>query len=370
MNSKGKKSKVLFIMHYPPPIHGAAMVGQYIKESTIINSDFNCSYINLSTSRTVDEIGKTGLIKWLRYASIIQKTISSLITFKPKLVYITLTSTGTGFYKDAMLLLLAKLWGKRILIHFHNKGVRTRQHKTFDNLLYKFVFKGSKVILLAPQLYHDIEKYVPKNNVYYCSNGIPEISYKAKPKQSSKKLQLLFLSNLIAAKGVFTLLEACSLLTLKGVEFTCTYIGGEGDVTTKELEAKIKELNLADVVVYEGKKYASEKYKAYATSDIFVLPTFYTNECFPLVLLEAMQFSLPLVASNEGGIPDIIDEGINGFMIKSKNSNALANKLEVLLTDTSLRKSMGKKANEKYTNKYTLALFEKKFLKIVRKETL
>jgi len=57
-------------MHYPPPVHGAAMVGQYIKESKLLNESFNCKFINLSTSRTVDEIGATGIRKWVRYLAI------------------------------------------------------------------------------------------------------------------------------------------------------------------------------------------------------------------------------------------------------------------------------------------------------------
>lgn len=352
-------------MHYPPPVHGAAMVGQYIKESSAINNDFTCKYINLSTSKTVDEIGKTGIGKWLRYAAIIGAVTKSLVYFKPKLVYITMTATGIGFYKDALFILLAKLFGKNILIHFHNKGVRTRQHKVLDNVLYKMVFKGAKVILLAPQLYTDIEKYVLPNQIYYCSNGIPVVDHVVQQQSVNKTPKLLFLSNLIAAKGVFVLLEACSMLKEKNINFTCTYVGGEGDVSAKTLQSKINDLQLEGVVSYVGRKYGEEKYAVYNGSDIFVLPTYYANECFPLVLLEAMQFSLPMVTTAGGGIGAIIDEGINGFMVPTQDAKAIAEKLELLIENPDLRNKMGVNALAKYEEKFTLEKFEQRFIEII-----
>ena len=57
------KPKILFILHLPPPVHGSSMVGQYIKDSKIINTSFVAQYINLSTSKTVDEIGKYPILK-------------------------------------------------------------------------------------------------------------------------------------------------------------------------------------------------------------------------------------------------------------------------------------------------------------------
>ena len=53
--------KILFIAPLPPPVHGSSMVSKYIKESTLIQESFDCDFVNLSTSRTMDEIGKGGL---------------------------------------------------------------------------------------------------------------------------------------------------------------------------------------------------------------------------------------------------------------------------------------------------------------------
>ena len=52
------RSKILFILHLPPPVHGAAMVGKYIKDSKLINERFECRYINLTTANSLTDIGK------------------------------------------------------------------------------------------------------------------------------------------------------------------------------------------------------------------------------------------------------------------------------------------------------------------------
>ena len=54
--------KILFVLHLPPPVHGAATVGLQVKNSTIVNEAFSCEYINLGTSVTIEEIGKRKLV--------------------------------------------------------------------------------------------------------------------------------------------------------------------------------------------------------------------------------------------------------------------------------------------------------------------
>lgn len=359
------KPRILFIMHMPPPIHGASMVGEYIKQNKIINQTFKCRYINLSTSHTIDEIGKNPFKKVFRFFFMFLRLMKNLVIFKPHLVYFSLSTKSFGFYKDAFLVIVSKMFGKKVVYHLHNKGVATRQHKTFDNFLYKKAFKNAEVILLSPHLYPDIQKYVPENKVHYCPNGIPDLNnnQKAKNKKQTERTEILFLSNLIESKGVFVLLEACKILQQKGFSFHSTFVGGEGDLTTQQFQEKVKELGLEEHVVYVGKKFGNEKAEIFSNADIFVHPTF--EDCFPLVLLEAMQYALPTVSTFEGGIPDIIEEDKTGFLIPQKDEKALAEKLELLISNPELRNKLGKAGREKYENEFTINLFEQRLKDIL-----
>ncbi|MBE0649538.1 MAG: glycosyltransferase family 4 protein [Bacteroidales bacterium] len=359
--------KILFILHIPPPVHGSSMVGKLIKDSKIVNSSIDGHYINLGTSFTIDEIGKKAFIKSTRYFLIIVRVFMQLITFKPDLCYLAITAKGTAFFKDAIVALLIKLFRIKIVYHFHNKGVSAKQDKWVYNFMYRLVFKDAHAILLSKYLYPDIQKYFSKKRVYYCPNGIAESKFEKDQLEigSEKPVEILFLSNLIESKGVLVLLEACLILKEKRIPFHCTYVGGEGDITSDYFNKKVSDLKLNKQVFYAGKKYGEEKAEAFEKANIFAFPTYYHNECFPLVLLEAMQQGLPVITTCEGGISDIVEDGITGYLVPQKDAVALAEKLEILINDSTLRHEMGAKGRARYEEQFTLNTFENRLTDIL-----
>ncbi|WP_203296457.1 glycosyltransferase family 4 protein [Luteirhabdus pelagi] len=356
--------KILFILHLPPPMHGAAMVGKHIHDSAQINHRFQCRYIDLGTSSSVDESGKKPLKKVGRYCKIMATSIKQLLSFNPNITYLTLTAQGMGFYKDAIIALWAKILGGQTVYHFHNKGVKTKQHRWFDNLLYRIIFKNAKVILLSPSLYEDVQKYVKEEDVYYCENGIPELpETNASKEKNNETVEILFLSNLIETKGVYDLLEACAHLKDRDIPFDCIFVGKEGDISEMEFNKTVHEKGIENFVTYVGPKYGEEKYEAFRSADIFVLYSYL--DCFPLVVLEAMQFGLPVVASPEGGIPDMVTEGKTGYLVPHHAPEKLADSLQTLIENKNLRKKLGEKGRERFSEKFTMNAFENRFADIM-----
>ncbi len=357
--------KILFILHFPPPVHGSSLIGGFIKESRLINERFECRYLNLGTSVSVEEIGKNPAYKLVRYLRLIWQVKKALLFFRPGICYLTISSKGIGFYKDALIVILVRLFGIKRVYHFHNKGVSINQERIVDNLIYRLVFKSADVILLSKYIYPDVHKYVPENRVHYCPNGIPDI----KEEMSSEKIlknksapEILFLSHLFVSKGVLILVEALKILKEKGYTFHCSMIGGEGDVTEDQMRNIIEESGLTGYIDVAGKKYGEEKQTAFEKTDIFVHPTF--NDCLPLVLLEAMQYSLPIISTPEGAIPDVVEDGVTGFLVPQRDAATLAEKLEVLMRDLDLRQKMGDAGRAKFEAKFTLERFEKKLTEI------
>lgn len=365
------KKRILFILHLPPPIHGSSVVGLQIKETKVINTNFDCRYINLGTSKTIYEIGKNTSGKILRYLSILCQVIINIIAHRPDICYLALTVKGKALYKDTIIILLVKMFHIRLIYHLHNKGVSYGRQKLIRNLHYCFVFNNTKVICLSPLLYSDIQKFVIPNNVYYCPNGLPNLV--TKNKLAAKRIKkvtinILFLSNLIESKGVYFLLEACKILKDKQLNFQCTFVGGIGDVNECQLYSKIQKLNLENFVKYTGVKFGMEKESEFANADIFAFPSY--EDCFPLVVLEAMKYSLPIISTFEGAIPTIVADGVTGFLVPSRDPVSLAEKLALLMTDSELRTRMGIAGRNKYENEFTLASFEIRMMKILHELTI
>lgn len=362
------KKKILFILHIPPPVNGAAMVGEQIKESEKINSFFDTDYVNLTTSFNLSKIGKGGVSKIITALAIAWKVVQALNKKSYDLCYMTLTAKGVGFYKDFLIVLILKLYGKRIVYHFHNKGVAKSGERYFNGLLYRFAFKNTKSIQLSPLLYYDIKSYVKPENVYFCPNGMPDdfTSEKKMNKLLNSPCKFLFLSNMMEEKGVLILLEACALLKEKGLDFECHFIGAWSDVSEEAFYEEVTKLGIEKSIFAHGKQYGSDKIKFFNDADVFVFPTYYHNECFPLVLLEAMQYGLAVISTNEGGIGDIVEEGKTGLLVLRKNIQELANVLEQMIKEPNLRAQMGKAGRDRYEKKFTQEIFEKNLMEILQ----
>ena len=150
------------------------MVGKYIHDSEWINSEYDCHYVNLATAAGLEDIGKFKIKKLVSFYRLLRQIRRSVKDLKPQLVYVTPNAQGGPFYRDFVVVMMLKKMGCNVVAHYHNKGVASRQDKWLDNLLYRRFFKDVKVILLGEALYQDVKKYVRREDVYICPNGIPE----------------------------------------------------------------------------------------------------------------------------------------------------------------------------------------------------
>ncbi len=362
------KSKILFILHLPPPVHGASMMGSFIKESKLINSKFDTTYINLAIATTLDQSRKLNSNKFSSFIKLLLKVFESVRKTKYDLCYITLNAAGPAFYKDFLVVIILKLFRENIIYHFHNKGVDINRKGIINSFLYRFAFHNTRTILLSPNLYKDIKFFVKNENVYYLPNAIPynnEVNCsEVKVTDLELPCRLLFLSNMMMEKGVFVLIEACKILKERKLNFLCDFVGAWADVTEDDFNKQISKYKLADLITSHGKKYGDEKVCFLKRSDIFVFPTYYHNETFGLVILEAMQVGLPVVSTLEGAIGDVVLNGVTGFLVAQRSVEVLAEKLEVLIQNPNLRKSMGLAGKERYQALFTIQKFEQKAVDI------
>ena len=359
------KPRILFILHLPPPIHGAAMMGKYIQESELINSSFDCFCINLATAGSLSDIGHVSLEKLLKYLLLLRYISHVVKEIRPELVYITPNAGGKAFFKDFIVVQMLKSMGCKIIAHYHNKGVSAYQSKWIYNFLYKRFFSNLKVILLAENLYKDIAKYVKREDVYICPNGIPSsCKEEMEARRNNVIPHLLFLSNLLISKGVIVLLDALKILKEKEYTFVCQFIGGEtAEINAVQFFEEVNKRELSDLVTYVGRKVREEKEVFFRQADIFVFPTYY--ETFGLVNLEAMEYKLPVISTNEGGIPDIVKDGENGLICEKQNPVSLADCIAKLLDDEELRVKMGSAGHEKFCREFTLDKFENRMRDIL-----
>jgi D-inositol-3-phosphate glycosyltransferase len=205
--------------------------------------------------------------------------------------------------------------------------------------LYKVDTKN--VVVIPPGV--DVTRFYP----------IPEDEAKEFVGISSDKRMILFVGRIEPLKGVDTLIEAAARLRQKGsLVDGCqclAIIGGEsGDSPEKlsqemtRLKAIAADLGTEDMVTFLGQRDQDTLQYFYSASDIVVVPSHY--ESFGLVALEAMACGRTVVASETGGLAFLIHDGENGFHVPAADPGALADKLEMILSDPDLRERIGEKA--------------------------
>ena len=359
--------RALFLLHLPPPVHGSSVVGKEIFESVKLKDLFEIQFIDLLASKSVDNSGKFNWYKLFQFLSSFKRIVTSLLFHRPKFCYYALSTSGFAFYRDAIFITLIKSFRIPIIFHLHNKGIKRNSTNWFNILLNKWVFYEEDVILLSSLLYFDIDKYVTKDRVYICPNGVSPI---LGIRRIAANPSLIFVSNLFKSKGVIDLIFACSILNAKGLRFTLKIVGNEGDLNFDEIRKLIVENRLSEIVEICGPVYGYNKEQLLLESSIFVFPTYYEHETFGLVNLEAMQAQLPIISTFEGGIPDIVEDGVTGFLVPQRDIVALADRMEQLILNPELCQQMGSAGRKRYEELFTAEIFENRITEILQEVSL
>lgn len=364
--------KILYLIQLPPPLHGASKINFFVYHSKLINLNIEPYLVELKFCNDLTEIGKFSWRKIIYYIVFLKKLITALSTKDIDFTYFTINVTGNAFYRDFLIAMILKLFRVKIIYHLHGTGVAENCKNKLKKFLYRLCFNHSHIITVAPRLanteFQDLD--LKNAQIYSAENGIPIIEYNVNNQVIIKKdkIYLLFLSILTQSKGIYVLLEALALLKQKNYPIHLDVIGGELD---KNEPAKIKHFiqahQLNDFVTLHGPIYDITKYEYLSKADIFIHPTL--NDSFGLVILEAMQFAKPVISTIEGGIPNIIEDGITGYLVEKNNAAALAEKIELLIKNPQQQKEMGCKGRQRFLNYFTEQHFEKRMADIFKKIT-
>jgi N-acetyl-alpha-D-glucosaminyl L-malate synthase BshA len=275
------------------------------------------------------------LLFWLKVLFILQK-------LKPDIIHAQTIDMGVGG-------LLAKIFLKKPYV-VYGRGGDVYSSWMFKNFISKIIIKNANAVFaLTEDMKKEMTK-IYKRDIIVIPNGIDILKFKNLSKRNIRRIMnipidekiIIFVGRLKAVKGIEYLIKAMEIIQQKNGKAKLMIVGDGAE--KEKLETLVDKLNLNKNVMFIGKISNEDIPKYLIMSDIFVLPSL--REGFPNVILEAMASGLPIIASNVGGIPEIIKNGENGFLVEPKNPEMIAEKILMLFENNELRKIIIEKNKE------------------------
>lgn len=268
----------------------------------------------------------------LFYYSIIKKT---------KIVHIHGASYGS-FTRKRILIQIAKFLHLKVVYHMHGGGFEEFYKKSNSRrTIEKTLNEVDIFITLTQEGYNFFSSIIDPSKVIIVNNSIKKnTNYIPIYRNTNKKIEALFLGLISERKGIFDLIEVIN----KHRDFLANkfvlYVGGNGEV--ERLKKYIKENKLEDLIKYEGWVSGDKKAKLLELSDIYILPSY--NESFGMSNLEAMTYGMPIISTKIGGIPEVVIDNLNGFLIEPGDHTALFEKIHFFINNPNMIEIMGKES--------------------------
>jgi glycosyltransferase involved in cell wall biosynthesis len=202
---------------------------------------------------------------------------------------------------------------------------------------------------------------IPGSRITVIYNGLPP----ANPKPAVIKedtLRLGIVGQIGPWKGHEDLLDALALLKQDGHRVNLRIFGGGAPHYTELLKRKVSDLNLEEYVQWRG--FVSNPRDIYAEFDLCIVPS-RSEDPLPTSALEASGFGLPVIGSSRGGLPEIIEDGVTGFIVGAQRPEQLAQAIKSFLDCPELIKTMGEAGRKRISVEFSLAGCVARFLQVI-----
>ncbi len=346
--------KILICGILPPPNFGHSMVYKMLMASSFPTA-FDTRFLNMQfwTYGTHKKVTATKLLRMVKYYVFF---VCTLLFWRPKYVLYNSSFYPMPFPKDLLFCSTGIMLGSKVV--FHDLG---QYVKELDGSLSGFKRKALRwmlrrmggSIIMGQKVRQDYEGLADPAKLFVVpgtAEDSKEIAVASLP--TAPGINVLYFSHMSRLKGVYVAFEAAALVLKQRSEIRVTF---GGPIEDQEVKNALEELqnNFPQRVFYEGYvEDVDKRTRIFRQADIFIFPTL--RDVFGLVLLHAMAEGLPIVASREGTIPEIVPDGTNALLIDKGDAQALVRKILFLAGEPRLRTKMGHANRLRFEENYTL----------------
>jgi glycosyltransferase involved in cell wall biosynthesis len=275
------------------------------------------------------------------FFSVLRSRDFSLVHLNPSLGY-------KAVIRDGIFLLIAKLLRKKVVVFIHgwNDTCEATIRGYFLTLFRLAYFRADAIVVLAAAFQNSLREMGFKGrlltetttlDIEMLEHAATIAATRISRPVAGWKLNILFLARIERGKGIYEALEAFRLLRERHADIEMTVVGTGAELENAQKHAAAQGIGN---VVFTGFRSGAGLRECYTAADIYLFPTQH-GEGFPISIIEAMAYGLPVLTRPVGGIPDFFENGKMGFLTDSTEPREFAVLLERLVTDPELRLEMG-----------------------------
>lgn len=320
---------------------GVSSVIKLIKKTSVWD-EYSCYWLGTQIHRNY---------LWKLWYAIKSNIIAFFIIWRYDIVHMHTTPDKLGLIIQLPILLLAKCWRKKVILHLHVGN----QLKTKKNPLFVFCLKKADLILLLAKKWEGLfAEYYPevntKTEVLYNPCEIkPEVDFVEKEKLVI--MAAFYCDN----KAPDLLLKAVKSLIDKGCWLKDWKVAllGNGEVNRYRMMAE--DMGLSDIVSFPGYVVGKEREDYFRKASIYCMCSY--EEGFPMVVLESWMYGINVVTTPVGGLPDVIEEGKNCLTFDFGDWDGLARQLQMLMEDGDKRREMARCSRKFVLDTFSLKIY-------------
>jgi glycosyltransferase involved in cell wall biosynthesis len=344
-----QRPRLLIVGPGPTQVGGLATFLGILFSSDRLNESYEL--IHLDTTRGARGAGVASRFTWINIVYFARQTLQlANLTrrYQPRLMHLPLTSYW-AFWKDAAFILIARLLGMKVVAHLHG-GIFDRYFRQSPRPVQRligWVMCRADVVIALSQWWRRflLDEVCPDIRVEVVPNTVDKLFAGAasEPGFGAARCEelVLFVGGIGHRKGVFDILKAVPLVRKERPNCIFVFAGQEESRGAQaEVDTACAAAQLDGAVRFVGQVTGQAKLEFFRRAALFVLPSH--GENLPYVVLEAMGAGLPVVVTPVGAVPEVVQDGRNGFLIAPGDYEALANRIVRLLDDAELRAGMSR----------------------------
>lgn len=344
---------VLYISPLPPPCGGIATWTEMILKNGI--NHFQAAVIDtkIQGQRNIFEPASFELSEFKRFFSILANVCQQLIFKRPAIVHLSCSLSSVGIFRDFIIAAIVKCFRIPLITHYHGNLPDFNKRKFFglSGVIIHLLIKISSLNIVENKFSYDADiiKHIQKNKLLYLPNFVDDALFNhiQPKKQSNERTQAIFVGGITRTKGALELIDIAR--ALPDIDFN---IFGK-----LQIDMKAHYQGLPHNMILHGTVPHQTLLTVMQQHDFLIFPTY--TEGFPLTVVEAMAMGLPVISTPVGAIPEMIDEGLGGYLIAPGDAQGMIAAVKRLLAKRNFKETFGQYNQQKAFNHFRFSTVSK-----------